>query len=235
MIEVNLLPGGKKGSGGGRNPLAGLVAGIKNLRGGGGGGGSGSADPYQIFFAGAAILAIGYVGFAFFGLRSEAEELSVQLDVAIQDSTTNAGVIGQIEQLQAQGDSIEARVAVIQEIDRGRFVWPHLIDEIASAVPDYTWLREVLYQGAGPQVRITGRAGSIFAITNFMNRLEASRFLRGVTPETIQEVASEGNPNDLVFLFEMTLTYDQPPIDELESVPLFEDGLAQAQTAGPGN
>jgi len=234
VIQVNLLPGGKKGSGGG-NPLAGFVDSLKSLRGGGGSGGSAKADPYQLFFAGAAIVAFGYIGFAFFGLRSETEELGVQLDVAVQDSVQNAGVISQINQLQAQGDSIEARVAVIQEIDRGRFVWPHLIDEIASAVPDYTWLREVLYQGDGPQVRIAGRAGSIFAITNFMNRLEASRFLRGVNPETIQEVPSEGNPNDLVFLFEMTLTYDQPSIEELETVPLFDSGISQAQNAGPGN
>jgi Tfp pilus assembly protein PilN len=234
VIEVNLLPGGKKGSGGG-NPLAGLVESLKGLRGSGGGGGGSGLDPYQGFFAGAAILAFGYMGFAFMNLRSETEELAVNLDVAIQDSIQNAGVIDQINQLQAQGDSIEARVAVIQQIDRGRYVWPHLLDEIAAAVPDYTWLREVLYQGEGPQVRIIGRAGSIFAITNFMNRLEASRFLRGVSPETIQEVPSEGNPADLVFLFELTLMYDQPPIEDLETVPLFDDGMAQAQTSGPGN
>jgi Tfp pilus assembly protein PilN len=173
--------------------------------------------------------------FQFLGLRSETEELQVQLDVAVQDSIQNAGEISLINQLQAQGDSIEARVAVIQEIDRHRYVWPHILDEIAAAVPDYTWLREILYQADGPQVRIGGRAGSIFAITNFMNRLEASRFLRSVNPETIQEVASEGNPNDLVFLFELTLTYDQPPVEELETVPLFEEGMSQAQTAGPGN
>jgi Tfp pilus assembly protein PilN len=236
VIEVNLLPGGKKGSGGGGNPFAGLVDGLKSLRsGGGGGGGGGSMDPYQLFFAGAASIALGYMVFQFLGLRSETEELQVQLDVAVQDSIQNASVISQINQLQAQGDSIEARVAVIQEIDRHRYVWPHILDEIAAAVPDYTWLREILYQADGPQVRIGGRAGSIFAITNFMNRLEASRFLRSVSPETIQEVASEGDPTDLVFLFELTLTYDQPPLEELETVPLFEEGTSQAQTAGPGN
>ena len=236
MIEVNLLPGGKKGSGGGRNPFAGLTDAIKSLgsRGGGGGGGGG-VDPYQLFFIAAASVAIGYMVFSFVRLGGETEELEVAIGVAEQDSIQNAGVISQINQLQAQGDSIETRVAVIQEIDRHRYVWPHILDEIAAAVPDYTWLREILYQADGPQVRIGGRAGSIFAITNFMNRLEASRFLRSVNPETIQEVASEGDPNDLVFLFELTLMYDQPPIEELETVPLFEEGTSQAQNAAPGN
>jgi Tfp pilus assembly protein PilN len=235
VIEVNLLPGGKKKGGGGGFSFGDLVASVKNLRGGGGGGGASSIDPYQGFFAVAAMIALGYMGFSFMSLRSETEELNVQLDVAVQDSIQNAGVIRQINQLQAQGDSIEARVAVIQEIDRYRYTWPHLLDEIAAAVPDYTWLREVLYQSEGPVVRVVGRAGSIFAITNFMNRLEASRFLRGVTPETIQEVPSEGNEADLVYLFELTLSYDQPPIEELETVPLFDSEMSQAQTVGTGN
>lgn len=233
MIEVNLLPGGKKKGGGGGFSFGDLVASVKNLR--GGGGGASSVDPYQGFFALAAMIALGVMGYGFMSLRSETEELNVQLDVAVQDSIQNAGVIRQINQLQAQGDSIEARVAVIQEIDRYRYTWPHLLDEIAAAVPDYTWLREVLYQSEGPVVRIVGRAGSIFAITNFMNRLEASRFLRGVTPETIQEVASEANAADLVYLFELTLSYDQPPIEELETVPLFDSEMSQAQSVGTGN
>lgn len=233
MIEVNLLPGGKK-SGTSGFSLAAVLESVKSLRSGGGGGASG-VDPYQGFFAFAAAIALGYMGFSFMSLRSETEELGVAIEVAVQDSVQNASVIRQIEQLQAQGDSIEARVAVIQEIDRGRYVWSHLLDEIATAVPDYTWLREVLYAGDGPQVRILGRAGSIFAITNFMNRLEGSRFLRSVSPETIQEVPSEANPEDLVYLFELSVTYDQPPLEELETVPLFDDAISQDQTVGAGN
>lgn len=235
MIEVNLLPGGKKKSGGGGFSFAAVLDSVKNLRSGGGGGGASGIDPYQGFFAIAAAIALGYMGFSFMSLRSETEELGVQLEVAIQDSVSKAGVIRQINQLQAQGDSIEARVAVIQQIDRGRYVWAHLLDEIATAVPDYTWLREILYAGDGPQVRIVGRAGSIFAITNFMNRLEGSRFLRSVSPETIQEVPSEANPQDLVYLFELSVTYDQPPLEELETVPLFDGTMSQAQTVGTGN
>jgi Tfp pilus assembly protein PilN len=234
VIEVNLLPGGKKKSGGGGFSFAAVLDSVKNLRSGGGGGGAG-IDPYQGFFAVAAAIALGYMGFSFMSLRSQTEELGVQTEVAVQDSVANASVIRQINQLQAQGDSIEARVAVIQQIDRGRYVWAHLLDEIATAVPDYTWLREVLYAGDGPQVRVIGRAGSIFAITNFMNRLEGSRFLRSVSPETIQEVPSEANPEDLVYLFELSVTYDQPPLEELETVPLFDDAMSQAQTVGTGN
>jgi Tfp pilus assembly protein PilN len=233
VIEVNLLPGGKKGSARGfsfSRPKLGEM--FKRA----GGGGGMRADPYVLFFAGAALIAVGYTGFSFWQVRSQAEDLQVRLEEERQDSIRFAAIIEQTNQLQARGDSIARRVAIIQEIDAGRYVWPHLLDEIGAAVPDYTWLREVQYQNDNPlQVRIVGRAGSIFAITFFMRRLEASRFLRNVGTENIQQVASEQNPEDRVQEFEFVLTYDPPPIEELETVPLFDEANAQSASDVPGN
>lgn len=234
MIEVNLLPGGKKGSSGG---FSFNLDALRNLgRRGGGGGGAPAADPYQIFFAVAAALALGYMVFSFMSLRSETEDLQVQLETAVQDSIRNAAIIQRTNELRARADSIQERVAIIQEIDAHRYTWPHVLDEVAAAVPDYTWLREVIYSGENPlQVRVTGRAGSIFAITSFMRRLEASRFLRAVQTETIQQMASEESPQDLVYSFELVMTYESPSIDELETIPLFENGAVQAPNTGPGS
>lgn len=235
MIEVNLLPGGQKGSRGGGFSLGGVFDSLKNLRGGGGAGGS-SFDPYMAFAVAAMVVAFGYMGVRWLGVSGEAEELSVQLAEAVQDSTNNAAIIQRTTELQARGDSIQERVQIIQAIDAERYVWPHLMDEIAAAVPDFTWLTEILYQSEDPLVvRIGGRAGSIFAITRFMRRLEGSPFLRSIQNGPISETASEQNPDDLVFLFELTLVYEQPPIDQLQTVPLFNEGTAQAQTAAPGN
>lgn len=232
MIEVNLLPGGKKGSSKG---FSFSLDALKNLRSGGGGGG-GSADPYQIFFAIAAAIAIGYMGYSFMSMRSETEDLQVQLETAVQDSLRNAAIIQRTNELRARADSIQERVAIIQEIDSHRYTWPHILDEVAGAVPDFMWLREVVYTGDNPlRIRITGRAGSLYVVTNFMRRLEASRFLRNVTLVTTAQQASEENPEDMVMMFELTMTYESPGLDELQTVPLFEDGTVQAQTAGPGN
>jgi Tfp pilus assembly protein PilN len=231
VIEVNLLPGGKKRSSGGFSFSFGLSS-LKSL----GGGGGSSIDPYLGFVTAAVAIAVVYMGWSFMAVRSTAEELDVRVEAAVQDSVRNATIIQRADALQARGDSIQERVAIIQDIDAGRYTWPHLLDEIASAVPDYTWLREILYSGDAPlQVRVTGRAGSIFVITSFMRRLEASRFLRAVTAETMQQIPSEENPEDLVYMFELVLTYESPGIDELESVPLFQEATAQAQNVGTGN
>ena len=235
MIEVNLLPGGKKGSGGGGFSFS--MPDVKALfKGGGSSGGGLPADPYLLFLIGALVVGLGYMGFTFWRTSSQAEDLAVQLEVQRQDSIRFATTIEAMNQLQARGDSIARRVAIIQEIDANRFTWPHLLDEVAAAVPDYTWLREILYSGDNPlQVRVTGRASSIAAITTFMRRLEASPFLSNVLPETIQRVSSEENAADLVQEFEFVLFYEPPPMEELQSVPLFEEASAQAAAPAEGN
>ena len=51
--------------------------------GGGGGGGAAAVDPYMGFFAVAAAIAIGFMGWSFLGVRSDAEELAVQVEVGV--------------------------------------------------------------------------------------------------------------------------------------------------------
>jgi Tfp pilus assembly protein PilN len=227
VIEVNLLPGGKK-----RASKGGLSLSMPKLSLPGRGGEA--ADGYVIFFALAAAIAIGYMGWSLLSVRAEAEELQVRLEEERQDSVRFAALIEQTNRLTARRDSIAERVAIIQEIDAGRFVWPHLLDEVAAAVPEYTWLREVTYVNEDPlQVRIVGRAGSIYAVTNFMRRLESSAFLRDAEAQQIQQQPSETDPTDLVQVFELLVTYESPPLDELQTVPLFDEESVSTQTAAP--
>jgi Tfp pilus assembly protein PilN len=232
VIEVNLLPGGKKSAPKG-DPFA-FFKGLRDKLGEGRGAG-GARDPYTLFFAAAAAIAIGYIAYTFMGVRSDREELQVRLEEERQDSIRFAALIEQANALSARRDLLAQRVEIIQGIDANRYVWPHLLDEVAGAVPEYLWLREVLYAGDAPlQVRISGRAGSIFAVTNFMRRLETSRFLRNVELQGTQQQPSEENQNDLVHAFELLVTYEPPPLEELETVPLFDNATAAAQSAAPG-
>jgi len=227
VIEVNLLPGGKK-----RASKGGLSLSMPKLSLPGRGGEP--ADGYVIFFAVAAAIAIGYMGWSLLSVRADAEELQVRLEEERQDSVRFAALIEQTNRLTARRDSIAERVAIIQEIDAGRFVWPHLLDEVAAAVPEYTWLREITYVNEDPlQVRIVGRAGSIYAVTNFMRRLESSSFLRDAEAQQIQQQPSETDPTDLVQVFELLVTYESPPLDELQTVPLFDEESVSTQTAAP--
>lgn len=231
MIEVNLLPGGKKRSSKGRGiSLKGFS--LPSFGKGGGGGFSMPGDPYQLGAAAAGIVSLAVIAWLFLGVRSDREEIQVAVDAAVQDSVRFADLIQRTNQLTARRDSIGQRVAIIQEIDQGRYVWPHILDEVARALPDYVWLHEMTQVQQDPlQIRVSGRAGSNFSITNFMRNLEASSFLRGVTIERSEQEASDQDPKEIVYAFELVVTFEAPPLEELTTVPLFEGDVTGAQVA----
>lgn len=220
MIEVNLLPGGKKRSGRGRGfSLSGL-----SFPKFGAGGGS-TADPYILSAIGVGILSVGLMAWLFFGVRSHRQDLQVSLDSAAQDSARFADLIKRTTELTARRDSIAQRVAIIQKIDAHRYVWPHIFDEIGRALPDYTWLTTITQTGADPlTLRVAGEAGNMYAVTTFMTNLEASPFLRNVQLESNEARQSQADPRDVVQDFSLTMNYESPPLDQLHTVPLFNSG-----------
>jgi Tfp pilus assembly protein PilN len=177
------------------------------------------------------LISIGTAGWLFFSAGSRTEDLTLRIEDAARDSARYADLIEQTEGLRARRDTIGQKVSIIQEIDGARYVWPHVMDEVARSLPDYTWLTGVLQVAAGMNVtfRIEGRAGNNFALTRFMDNLEASPFVRDVTlitTERIQEAA--GNRQREVHQFTLDATYEDPPSELIETVPLFSPGVGGA-------
>ncbi len=214
MIEVNLLPGGKKRASKGR----GLKIGIPDLR-------SIPADPYIIGAALVAVASLSLAGWWYIGLKGRDEIVQVDLISAIQDSADYHDLIENNSTLEARQDSVAQKVGIIQEIDAGRYVWPHVMDEVARALPDYLWLSALQQVTVGEfiEFRIDGRAGNNIAVATFMNSLEASPFIRGVrlisSEQGIESLPS--GDDQIVILFSVEAGYEQPPFDILETVPLF--------------
>ncbi len=215
MIEVNLLPGGKKRSSKGR----GFSFALPKF----GGGGAPAMDPYILGAVAAGVVSVGLMVWLTLGVRSQKQDLQVQVTDAQHDSIRFADVIKRTNELRARRDSIARRVSIIQNIDENRYVWPHVMDEISRALPDYTWLTGVTQVSSDPnlQIRISGTSGSNFAITHFMRQLEASPFFTDVRLERSEQTMEKGN--NLVYAFALTATYQSPPIDQLQTVPLFND------------
>lgn len=132
MIEINLLPGGtrrKKSAGAGLDIRA-LVAGI----------GSSVKDPFLVGAVAGVIVGLAAIAFMFIHQSRREEQLTARLEKAQADSTRFAAVLKEQARIAAKRDSVARSLRIIRAIDNNRYVWPHLMDEVATALPPYTWL-----------------------------------------------------------------------------------------------
>ncbi|MGH7545357.1 MAG: PilN domain-containing protein [Gemmatimonadota bacterium] len=165
------------------------------------------------------VLAILAVGLTFNEL-DEQRDLEAAVDLAVKDSARYAELIQAAERLAARRDTLLARVRIIQEIDRGRYIWPHVLDEVARSVPEYTWLSGVNTAGQdtlGLRFRITGNTGNNLALTRFMKDLESSPFIEGVTLISV-EASQLGQK--VINAFVLEASYQQPDTTAIRLVPV---------------
>ena len=213
MIEVNLLPNVKRKSR--KSGLSGPSFKALKLP---------DFDRWLLFIAAGWILGLAGLAWLFLGTRAEAAELNEQIETAAADSARFATTIAQTNELRARRDTIAMKLEVIQQIDEGRYTWPHVMAEVSKALPDYTWLEGVaqIEGGPAPSFQIDGRTGNNFALTRFMSNLEASPFIRGVRLLSTTQV-SEGPEGAQITLHQFMLEahFEEPTPDQIQTVPLF--------------
>jgi Tfp pilus assembly protein PilN len=235
MIEINLLPGaGKKARGKAGGPdvgskVAGAVSSLK--------------EPYLILCAVSLLLSGSVIGLMYTRQQSAGEELTKIEQKQVQDSTRYAAVLREKKKAETQRDSVMHQLNIIKTIDNNRFVWPHIMDEISRALPQYTWLTSIQQTSAvqivgsvdttkkskrakaemedepAPKLtfRIAGNTADIQALTRFMKLLEASPFIQNVQLEKSGVALVDGKSETE---FSLTAEYQQPDSTAIRTIPL---------------
>lgn len=224
MIQINLLPGAQKRK---RRKTGGGFA-LKLP------GSTPSFDRILAFNIAAWVIAVALLAWLYLGVQSDRSEAQVAVEQAVADSMRYARLIQTQQTLRAREDTIAQKLAIIQEIDAGRYIWPHVMDEVSRALPPYTWLQAIdeLSGGPTPEFQIEGRTGSLPALTRFMDGLEASPFLRNIQLISTEQAQVGGDPSKIVNNFVLTGVFDQPPLEAIETVPLFEGGAVDTASTG---
>jgi Tfp pilus assembly protein PilN len=144
MIQVNLIPGsGKKAKkGGGGGAKLNLGASLGNLK-------SKIRDPYMLGAIGSAVVAILVTGGLYSTQESRSARLEDELQKAVQDSTRYASVLREREKAEAKRDTVLRSLNMIRAIDDDRYIWPHVMEEVSSALPPYTWVVSLGFSGVG--------------------------------------------------------------------------------------
>lgn len=229
MITVNLRPGSKKAKAG--PSLASGLAAVKGL-------GSSVKDPLRLAAVAAWIAVLGFLGWSLLTTGSRLGELEPQVTQLRAEHARFQDFLAQKRKEEASRDSILAQVQTIRTVDGERFIWPHILDEVARALPPFTWLVELGPVVADPRlaaaapadtaaeeapkpvaVQLTGRTVDIQGYTRLMRALEESPFLGEVQAVSASTVVEQGRA---VTAFVLKATYTRPDASVLRTVPVAE-------------
>jgi len=219
LIEMNLLPGGKRGVARpktGRKRSLPKFGGLRDVM---------SADPLVVGVVVLAVLAVGSLVFLYLQQNLKMGQLEEDLAIQRQDSIRYAEAIAAADSLEARRDTLQQKAAIIREIDADRFVWAHILDEVSTALPDFTWLTGMQQTnpdaGAAVEFRIDGQTGLTQALTRFMRDLEDSPFIRDVRLVS-QEQIQQGQR--LVHNFVLMASYQRPDSSVIVTEPIIVTG-----------
>jgi Tfp pilus assembly protein PilN len=217
MIEVNLHPTGPKARRR-RATAPSLPAWLRPSR-----GGTEERDPWTVVALAIPAVALLAIAAMWFSQRSKTAELEASIVEAVADSTRLADLRALSDSLVARERTIRERLALVQGLDEGRFVWPHLLDEVSKALPEYTWLTAIRTSSPLPDLRVQvdGLAANPLAITRFVRNLQESPFVSGVTiigsqQQLVDNVAAQA--------FKILVRYADPPAATVERTPVVPGG-----------
>jgi Tfp pilus assembly protein PilN len=221
MINVNLRPGAKRSAKRG-SPFTGVGDQFRALTGS-------IKEPWQIAAVAAWAVVIVALGFLFWRTGSQIGSLTPELEEARAEQDLYQGFIRQKRAEERVRDSILSQIGTISAVDRERLVWPHILDEVAYALPDNTWLTSVANLATGdvdvdgatppPSVRIAGMTGDLANYTTFLRRLEASSWLENVLPIEAKTVI---DGNRALTSFVVQATFSRADSSEVETTPILE-------------
>lgn len=125
--------------------------------------------------------------------RAEALELRARLEAVMADSARLAELRAAGDSLSERSREIRERVILVEQLDRDRFAWPHLMDEISRALPPPAWLISVRQLSSPPDlaVELQGVAGNPLAITEFVRSLGTSDYIADVKIVGSQQQGSD--------------------------------------------
>ncbi len=223
MIEINLLPGKKKKKASSGLSLPDFSAIAGKIR-----------DPLMLAAVGSWMILLPFVGYTYY-----TEDANV--GVLQEDSTRIEGLARQYRTLlrtkqrqERLRDSLVTQLASIRDIDSERYIWPHILEEVAKALPDFTWLTSVEFipaaapditaevdQTVRPPVKFTiaGRTADMSGYTRFTRNLASSPWIADIQFGATQQVLDN---DKAVISFTITATFQEADSAFIRTVPLAE-------------
>lgn len=224
MITINLKPGAKRQAPKG-SAFAALRERFKGV-------GERVKQPGLVVAGGAWLVVLVAIAALYLTTGARIRNLTPQLERANDDYRRYHGFVMMKRREELTRDSILAQIGTISAVDQERYTWSHILDEVAGAVPDYTWLTMISPVStttaaaeadttgtATVTVLITGKTNELQNYTAFLRRLGDSHWLTNVVPVKTETVIENNRP---VTAFTVQATFSRADSSRVQTVPILE-------------
>ncbi len=94
-----------------------------------------------------------------------------------------------VDSLKKREQELYSLITPIKELNKNRFFIAHVLDEISSRIPEFTWLKSL--NVTQTNLEIKGVTASNLLVADFMNRLEESPYIYNVDLTVLEKKAVE--------------------------------------------
>jgi type IV pilus assembly protein PilN len=120
------------------------------------------------------MLTVALIGWRYWSIDQQKAEVAREIEVSQREEARLQEILKQVQEFENRRKTLEARVALIDELRKGQTAPVHMIDQISRALPDMTWLTAMKQDGYA--LTIQGRCLSLTSLSDFIGSLEASRY-----------------------------------------------------------
>ena len=154
------------------------------------------------------VLTAAGIGWRFWSLRQESEQLSADINAAQQETARLHSIIEQVQQFEQRRAQLQQRVGLIEQLRKDQTGPVHMLDQISRSLPDMLWLSNLKQSPDGKEVTIEGRSTTLTGLSDFVVNLEHSGYFRRSVEIVSTEVDS--TPAGDIITFTVRGVFQQP-------------------------
>ena len=164
------------------------------------------------------IMTVAGLGWRYWALGQQAAQIEEEIAAAQREEQRLQEILKQVAEFEARKATLEARLALIDELRKGQNAPVHMIDQMSRALPDMTWLTNVTQ--AGYTLTIQGRCLTLTSLSDYIGNLEGSRyFIRPVEIVESAVVTGDGKLTPDTIQFTIRGTFQMAGIDSVAPTP----------------
>ncbi len=166
------------------------------------------------------LLAVAGLGWRYWSLGQQAAQIEADIEAQLREEQRLSEILRQVKEFETRKAMLQQRVDLIDTLRKGQNAPVHMIDQVSRALPEMTWLTNMVQQPDGFTLNIQGRCLTLTSLSDFIANLEGSRyFIRPV--EIVESTVVPGDNKTTPDLIAFTIrgTFQMAGIDSVAPPP----------------